>query len=135
MAKRAGPPPPVKPPLRLRVSVEDARSRLADRADKGRELKDISINSWEALDAAKKEFSKWSAYNGELLKQLFTSDELSDEYSRFYGAVLSMDRNLGRDIREFHEDVDDKVHRLESIAERRAQGGLRTAPRLPGTTV
>jgi predicted nucleotide-binding protein len=100
------------------VSVEDARSRLADRADKGRALKGIPVNSWETLDSAKKEYSKWSAYNRELLKQLFTSDELSEEYARFYGAVMSMDRNLGRDIQEFHEDIDDKVHRLESIVER-----------------
>ena len=104
--------------MRLRVSVEDARSRLADRVANGEKLKDIPINSWEALDAAKKQYSKWSAYNHELLKQLFTSDELAVEYSRFYGAVLSMERNLGRDIGEFHEDVDDKVHRLESISER-----------------
>jgi predicted nucleotide-binding protein len=117
MAKRTGPQPPAKPPLRLRVSADDARSRLADRADKGRKLKDIPINSWETLDGAKKEYDKWSSYNSELLKQLFTSDELSNEYDRFYGAVI-MERNLGRDIREFHEEVGDKIHRLESIAER-----------------
>jgi predicted nucleotide-binding protein len=118
MAKRTGSQPPERPALRLRVSIEDARSRLADRAEKGQKLKEIPINSWESLDAAKKEFSKWSSYNRELLKQLFTSDQLSDEYARYFGGVLSMGRNLGRDIREFHEDVDDKVHRLESIAER-----------------
>ena len=118
MAKRASSQPPEKPPLRLRVSVEDARSRLADRAGKGRRLKEIVINSWETLDSAKKEYSKWNSYNRELLKQLFTVDELSIEYARFYATVLSTERNLGRDIREFHEEVEDKVHRLESIAER-----------------
>jgi predicted nucleotide-binding protein len=118
MAKRTGTQPPAKPPLRLRVSVDDARGRLSDRADKGRKLKDIPVNSWESLDAAKKEYWKWSAYNEELLKQLFTSDELADEYARFFGAVLDMERHLGTDIHEFHHDIDDKVHRLESIAER-----------------
>lgn len=119
MAKHAGRQPPVKPPLRLRASVEDARSRLADRADKGRKLKEVSINSRETLEVAQREYWKWSSYNQELLKQLFTGDDLSDEYARFFGAVvLGRERTLGTDIRDFHKDVEDKVHRLESIAER-----------------
>jgi len=86
--------------------------------ERGRTLKEIPISSWETLDAAKKEYSTWSSYNHELLRQLFTNDELAAEYSRFYGAVLSMERNLGREIGEFHEDIDDKIHRLQSISER-----------------
>jgi len=62
--------------------MEDARARLADRVEKGESLKKIPVSSSDALDAAKKEYSKWSAYNNELLKQLFTNDELAEEYSR-----------------------------------------------------
>jgi predicted nucleotide-binding protein len=118
MPKRSSPQPPARPPLRLRVSPEDAKSRLADRGDKGKKLKDIPILSSENFDAARKEFYKWDSYNQELLKQLFTNEELSDEYAASFSFGGGGSRYLPQEIRDFHGEIDDRVHRLESIAER-----------------
>ena len=109
-----------KMPLELAVPPEEARSRLQDRVGKGYEIKEISIRSADELDAAKKCYYKWSDFNEELLKRLFTTEELAEEYSHWIGVgVIAMSEPpLGKKIHDFHEDVDGKIHRLDSIIER-----------------
>ena len=93
-------------------------ARIADRAEKGRKLKEIPICTWHDLEAAKRDYWKWDSYNRELLRQLFTNEELSEEYAGSFGTVLGVEPNLGDDTEEFRREVGDKVHCLESISER-----------------
>ena len=109
-----------KKELELTVSAEEARSRLEERVAKGNEIKEIPINSPDELDAEKKNYYKWNDFNEELLKRLFTTEELSEEYSHRVG-VRFMSLNeppLDKKIHDFHDDVNEKLHRLDSIIER-----------------
>lgn len=107
-------------PIALAVSREEARARLVDRIEKGQELSQVQINSPESFEAAKHDYQKWSAFNTELLKQLFTTDTLSKEYARSGSiAVMSMGReSLDHMIAKHQEDLTDKLRRLDSIVER-----------------
>lgn len=110
---------PPKPPLELSASREEAKSRLQDRIEKGRELRNAQIQSGQELDSLRNNFDKWNAFNVELLKRLFTNDELASEYSFWGGGVMSMyEPSLGERIAETYQDIDEKIHRLDSIIER-----------------
>lgn len=106
-------------PVELTVSREDAKSRLQDRIEKGLEIKKVQISSREALEVAKNEFSKWDSFNSELLKRLFTTDELATEYDYWGGGVmLFSEPSLGEKIANLYKDIDKKIHRIDSIIER-----------------
>jgi predicted nucleotide-binding protein len=115
MARRVNPKPVEASPLELRVSQEDAESKISDRIAMGRELLNRAISSREHLEAARKDYSKRSDYNKELLNRLFSNDTLAREYSAFYGAAFSANPSLQEKVRDFHKDVGDKINRLESI--------------------
>ena len=110
----------LKIPLELLVSLEEAHQKLSERIEKGREIKSIPINSFQDLDTAKKTYSKWSSYNNELLKRLFTTEELSNEYySSTISDLFSMyDPSIFDQITNLHERVDNELHCLDSIVER-----------------
>ncbi len=110
----------VAPPLRpsLVVSREDAAEKFMDRIERGRELLERDIGSWEQLEAVRKDYSKWSDYNDELLRRLFSSGMFADEYSAFYGAVINTSPTLCEETSDLRRDIQDKIHRLESIHER-----------------
>lgn len=103
--------------LELAVLPEEAQARIEDRINKGKEIKLIKINSEQGLESTRKEYYKWNDFNAELLKRLFTSEEISEEYTHYFGFAVGGMRppSLGEKIQDFHEDVDDKIHRLESI--------------------
>jgi hypothetical protein len=65
------------------------------------------------------DFSKWDLFNNELLKRLFTTEELASEYS-FWGAMAISLRepSLGEKIAEIYKDIDKKIHRIDSIIDR-----------------
>lgn len=109
-----------KLPAELLISRDDAKSRLQERIQKGLELKQAQINSREALDAAKNDYSKWNSFNAELLKRIFSTQELADEYTRWIGIAISSMRepSLGEKIADLYKDIDQKIHRIDSIIER-----------------
>jgi predicted nucleotide-binding protein len=118
MARKSSSPPPEPPPLLLTVSRDDAAAKLDDRIGKGQQLKKRSYNDWDDLEQSRKEYYKWSSYNTELLKRLFTSAELSDEYTREFGFVVGRDLTFGEEVGEHHGAIGEKIHRLESIKDR-----------------
>lgn len=109
-----------KLPAELLISRDDAKSRLQERIQKGLELKKAQINSREALDTAKNEYSKWNSFNAELLKRIFSTEELAEEYSRSIGiSVIAMsESSLGEKIADLYKGIDRKIHRIDSIIER-----------------
>jgi predicted nucleotide-binding protein len=139
MARKTSANPPEPSPVLLTVSREDAATKISERIEKGHALKKRAYNSRDDLEHSRKEYYKWSAYNTELLKRLFTSSELSDEYTRQFGFVVGRDLSFGEEVAEHHEDIDEKIHRLESIKERLellplsrdAEQGLHVAASVP----
>ena len=118
MAERASPKEP-EALAELLMSREEAKARLEDRIQKGRELRQVQISSVGELKAAENEYSKWNSFNVELLNRLFSSDKFANEYSS-WGALFMRYHipSLGEKIADLHKDIDDKIHRLDSIIER-----------------
>ncbi|HKO18402.1 MAG TPA: nucleotide-binding protein [Acidobacteriaceae bacterium] len=109
---------PDEAPANLAVPRSEAEAKLRERIEKGTELRNREIRTIPELEAAKAEQSKWSSYNFELLKRLFTTSAPAEEYARFYGAVVRANPSPQERLEKFHEDVSDRIHRLESILER-----------------
>lgn len=107
-------------PLELTVFTDEAKSKLAERIEKGAELKKEQVNTIDEFEALKKLYYKWDAFNCELLKRLFTTEKLADEYS-WYGGIMTMsmsEPSLAKKVRDLYEDINDKIHRIDSIIER-----------------
>lgn len=119
MARKSSTPQPPKPPLELVVSRDDAKSRLQDRIEKGMELKKKQVANFQDFEALQHDYSKWDSFNSELLKRLFTSDELAHEYDWWGAMAMSMyEPSLGEKIADVYKDIDKKIHRIDSIIER-----------------
>lgn len=100
----------------LTVSREIAEAQLRTRINLGLELRKIRIDSLESLKKASNEYSKWSLYNKELLETLFTTSERSEAYNSV--ASIKMPTTLSEAIEHFQENIDTKIHRIESIIDR-----------------
>ena len=108
-----------QPPLELLMSIDEATQRINDRTAKGYELKKMPIKTEGNLDFWKGEYSKWSAYNVEMLRRMFTSREIADEYNALIGFVVQRTiPPFSKRVTDFHSNIDGKIHRLESIRER-----------------
>lgn len=109
----------LKKPAELTMSRDEAKAKLQDRIEKGLELKRAQVNTPQSYEIAKHEYSKWNSFNTELLKRIFTTEELSTEYSWWGVAIMSMgNASLGEQIAKLNKDIDDKIHRIDSIIER-----------------
>lgn len=107
------------PPLKLMSSRDEAKGRLGERVEKGLELKQRKVDTREAYDLLLKDYQKWDAFNNELLKQLFNTDELAQEYSFWgVGSIAMREPSLGEKIADAYKKVDSKIHRIDSIIER-----------------
>jgi predicted nucleotide-binding protein len=93
----------------------EAAQKIQAQIEKGRGIRNAPINSQAALDDMEAERSKWSSYNTELLKRLFDSTSIADEYDHFGGAVIPGDAGLGWWINDFRRGMDTSITRLESI--------------------
>jgi len=117
MAKKGTQQPP-QPPLRLAAPAEEARQRLSERIDKAKAFLQHRISSPEELDRSEKEYTKWSDYNKELLKQLFTNESIAEEYSRWVPSFISEEESLHDQVESHISNIEGRIHRLESISER-----------------
>lgn len=104
--------------LELKIDREQARERLADRIEKGRELVARQIGSSEQFKGVQDDYYKWTEFNTLLLKQIFTNDSLSDEYSYWGFGSVNVNPSLGEEIRELRDSISKKCRRLDSIMER-----------------
>jgi len=120
MAKRGKPSEPIRSPVELLTSREDAQARIESRIAKCNEIRSTLGHSPESYDTADKEYRLWNDYNKELLKRIFSTDEIAVEYSRYIGSVVMSMRppSLGEKIRDLHELCEGKIERLKSILER-----------------
>lgn len=117
--KRPSPSHAPKSVLELAVSRDDAKTRLQERIEKGLELKQRRVETRETFEVLSNDYSKWDSFNSELLKRLFTTDEMAKEY-HFWGAISRsmLEPSLGEKIAVVYKNIDNKIHRLDSIIER-----------------
>jgi hypothetical protein len=101
----------------LTVSVADAENQLRNRVAKGKELIARLPDSEQSLEVAREKYYTWSEFNGTLLERIFSTDELSQEYS-YWGIAFSGSPSLRERISDFADDVIKKIRRIESIIER-----------------
>ena len=80
----------------LIVSRLDADAKISG-IETGKELKSRTMESWEDLRRAQMDHSKWSDFNRELLKRLFSGDEYFVEYSSNYGMLYAGTADLERE--------------------------------------
>jgi hypothetical protein len=103
-------------------ATSHAARRCIDQARRenkqGAPTKEYAIGDEHEYLALRAEKSKWSDYNHELLKQMFTTDELANEYSFFGFATGSVNAGWRTRLDELRSDIDLSVGRLESIRER-----------------
>jgi predicted nucleotide-binding protein len=120
MARKKATLPKTTIPLELLVNHQEAETKIVDRIKKGKKLLDITIQNPQQLHDAGKEYSKWNDFNKELLKRLFTSEEIFLEYDRYRGGmgILMREKTLGEKRNDFTENIEDKCHRFDSIIER-----------------
>lgn len=108
-----------KPILELLRSRDEAKALIISRVEKGLALKEKKPSSQIEYEDLSKEYYKWDSFNNELLKQIFSNNEMAEEYSRHYMSVFSLDTpSLGKQISDRYKSIDDKIHRLDSIQER-----------------
>lgn len=137
--KTPAPPPPAK--AELTVGRDEAKSKLQERINKGRELKQRPASTREQYDELSKEFDKWDRFNTQLLETLFTSEQMSSEYARVpsLGVISFHTPSLGEQISSLYDRIDNKAHRLDSIIERLelvqlAQAAQQSAEQAPASS-
>lgn len=117
--RRKSSPPALHEPIELRVTCDEAKQRLQDRIESGKELKNKQVNTPQAFEELMNNYRKWNSFNSALLKRIFTTDEAATEYDYWGVMVVSRcEESLAKKTFDAHKDVDEKIHRLESIIER-----------------
>ncbi len=103
---------------RLRVSRGQAQPQIAARIEAGHRLLESAIQTDDDLNSAEAEFRRWDEYNTTMLRRLFDTAELADEYEPGVGFVFLGSLPLQKEIESHGKDVQRKIDRLESISGR-----------------
>jgi predicted nucleotide-binding protein len=117
MARRTAQ-PPAEVPLHLTMPREEASRKIGEQIEKGAVLKTLSMNDELALREAERRYTRWSECNQEMLRRMFTSSTIANEYGS-PGGTFAFTRELpsGARISYLHELIDTKVSNLTSVKE------------------
>jgi predicted nucleotide-binding protein len=129
--------PPPEVALYLAIPREDAAKKIEERVERGGELKDRPIAIERQLEEVRQEYWTWNEYNEEMLRRIFTSPKIAEEYSRrasISAFVVGAERNLYEDVEELHGDIDQKLRRLASIKGRLELIPLAPSNQIPAST-
>lgn len=113
-------------PTSLCVPRAEAADRIQKQINEGEALLTVPIESEAQLEQLGEKKKAWSDYNEELLRRLFDTDELSEEYNAFYGFSFSMRPTFAQKIGYVHRSINLFLSRLRSIYRR-----LELYPELP----
>lgn len=129
MAKRSRPTQPPRSRPELVRPPSEAADLLREQLSKGSDLLRADVASREQLAEVKRRFRNWEEYVEELLRRLFTTEELSEEFGASVRMIYSLGpSSLQEDLGEFRSDGAIRVRRLESIIERLPLFGAREVP-------
>ena len=119
MAKRKSPFRGNQPVTNLIIPRTEAESKIYDCVTSGNKLLELSIYDEKDLEAAKAQRKKWNDYNEELLRRLFNSEVILEDYNRFSMPDLStIKASWAEKISSFYEGISNKIEALESIIRR-----------------
>jgi predicted nucleotide-binding protein len=118
MARRTAQ-PPAEVPLFLTMPREETSHKITERIESGIELKSRSIRDHQTFQDTQRSYWTWSEYNEEMLRQMFTSPKIAEEYGGFGGIfAIGREPSLGEQIADLHRSIDSKVRKLTSVQER-----------------
>jgi predicted nucleotide-binding protein len=110
------------PPVELKVAEAEARVRLTERMELGRSFLSRQIRNNDDYEVLDKDYRKWNDFNNALLKQLFTTEEIANEYNAWtimpVIVVRSGGESFSEKVEKLSERIGTKQHRLDSIIER-----------------
>jgi len=108
-----------QPVTSLNIPRTDAESKIYDRVTSGNKLLGLSIHNEKDLEAAKAKRKKWNDSNEALLRRLFSSEVVLENYNR--SSMLDpsvMKASWAQKISSFYEGISNKIEALESIIKR-----------------
>jgi len=124
MPRSRQPPTPIpsSSPLALTRLRGEVAPQLQNRIKLGREIQEscrltVGSNPTRDFPTYKRDAIKWSEFNVTLLRTVFTTDAVANEYKR---AAFGMSLNSGDTgtLKLFAEGVDQQIQKLESVLER-----------------
>lgn len=114
--------PPPEP--ELLVHRAEASAKIQEQIHSGKEIRQRRIDTTDQLEAARRDRRRWSDFTAQLLKQLFTTHAVADDFLAFHGGqALPWPHSLYDELESFFEGLDHTINQLESIYER-LEGGL-----------
>lgn len=113
--KRA--PEPQQPDPELKVPPGEAAEKIDERIATGDALRQRNVQTVEDLEANEAEYRRWTSYNEEMLKRLFTTSAYADEYSLWIGIAGGPSTPSER-LKDVRDDITEKIHRLRSVRDR-----------------
>ncbi len=118
MARKQVPPAKYENPV-LKVSREQAQKDVNEQIEKGNNILETEIRSQEQLDELKAKRTAWRDFTGQLLKTIFSTNELSTEFSRSWPTTLEISpTTLESEINKFRSKFRLQLNQLVSIQER-----------------
>lgn len=104
---------------KLKMSKDEAEQLLDGRIKLGIKLYEKEVSSNNELEDLKREYKKWNSYNRDLLKKMFTSDKIKNEYNGFSINVMGHYRDpLSKKIQREKDIIIKKINGLETIKEK-----------------
>ena len=77
--------PPAEPVLYLAMRCEEAGDKIAERIERGNELKGRPILLFQVREEVQRAYWTWSEYNEKMLRRMFASPKVAEEYSSSIG--------------------------------------------------
>lgn len=113
--------PIVRPePALLITPREEARAQLIYRYELGEEIMIRDIPNSEALGWAKEDYTRWSAYNEELVRRMFSNEEYASSYrsASRVGVMVMGEPSFHTMVQNHRDQTSKKINMLKSLAER-----------------
>lgn len=102
----------------LTTSEDDAREQIASQITKGQALLARQIANQEQLAEARSARTIWCDVSGQLLKSIFSTNELAEEFRRAGQSIIGGGDTLTDNVEELQWELERKLTCLESVRER-----------------
>jgi predicted nucleotide-binding protein len=108
--------PTSSPPLALTVPRSHAASRITQRIEVGYALRDRSPESDESIEQFPIDCNSCNEYNVEMLRQMFTTDDIAQEYALSLGGFHTADKQ--ELVRLWRRSIESGITKLKSLLAR-----------------
>lgn len=98
----------------LLVARSQLEEEIRQQVERGRELLESQIRSWDELVQLNRKFDTWDDFNEQLLKSRFSTQQVADEYSRI-ARGLGSSVNPQRAETALRRSIDGQLRKLESV--------------------